>query len=73
VDLHINTKIYQVPPSGAGSEMSDLKTAADIPVRVTGTITDYKIRPDLEAAVKGEVKEKLKEKAKNKLRELLGG
>jgi AsmA protein len=73
VDLHINTKIYQVPPSGAGSEMSDLKTAADIPVRVTGTITDYKIRPDLQAAVKGEVKEKLKEKAREKLRELLGG
>ena len=73
VDLHISTKIYQVPPSGAGSEMSDLKTAADIPVRVTGTVTDYKIRPDLEAAVKGEVKEKLKEKAREKLRELLGG
>jgi hypothetical protein len=60
--------------------MQDMKTAADIPVRVTGTLTDYKIRPDLEAALKGEVKEKVKEKkeelkkkARDKLRELLGG
>ncbi len=80
VDLHINSTIYQVPPSGAGAEMSDLKTAAAIPVRVTGTITNYKVRPDLDAALKAEVKGKLdekknelKEKAKNKLRELLGG
>jgi AsmA protein len=80
IDLHINSKVYEVPPSGAGAEMSDLKTAAEIPVRVTGTITDYKIRPDIEAALKGQAKEKiekkkeeLKEKAKEKLRELLGG
>jgi AsmA protein len=80
VDLHVNAKVYQVPPSGAGAEMKDMKTAADIPVRVTGTLTDYKIRPDFEAALKGEVKEKVKEKkeelkkkARDKLRELLGG
>jgi AsmA protein len=80
VDLHINTTIYQVPPAGAGAEMSDLKTAAAIPVRVTGTISDYKVRPDLDAALKAEMKGKLeekknelKEKAKNKLKELLGG
>ena len=80
VDLHINTTIYQVPPSGAGAEMSDLKTAAAIPVRVTGTISNYKVRPDLDAALKAELKgrleekkNELKEKAKNKLKELLGG
>jgi AsmA protein len=80
VDLHINSTIYQVPPSGAGAEMSDLKTAVAIPVRVTGTISNYKVRPDLDAALKAEVKgrleekkNELKEKAKNKLKELLGG
>jgi len=80
VDFHINTTIYQVPPSGAGAEMSDLKTAVAIPVRVTGTISNYKVRPDLDAALKAELKgrleekkNELKEKAKNKLKELLGG
>lgn len=80
LDMHINATIYQVPPSGAGAEMSDLKTAAAIPVRVTGTISDYKVRPDLDAALKGAVEEKLdqkknelKEKVRDKLRELLGG
>lgn len=73
VDIKVKTKIYQVPPSGAGSEMADLKTAADIPVRVTGTLTDYKVRPDLAAAAEGEAKEKLKQKARDKLRKLLGG
>ncbi len=73
VDIKVKTKIYQVPPSGAGSEMADLKTAADIPVRVTGTLTDYKVRPDLEAAATGEITEKLKQRARDKLRKLLGG
>ncbi|MGH8314816.1 MAG: AsmA family protein, partial [Steroidobacterales bacterium] len=80
IDVHVNAKVYQVPPSGAGAEMKDMTTAADIPVRVTGTLTDYKIRPDIDAALKGAVKEKvnekkeeLKQKARDKLRELLGG
>src|SRR5882672_297129 len=72
VDIKVKTRVYQVPASGAGSEMADLKTAADIPVRVTGTLTDYKIRPVLDEAVKGEVREKLKKKARDKLLELLG-
>ena len=80
LDLHINTTIYQVPPSGAGAEMADLKAAAAIPVRVTGTITDYKVRPDFDAAVKAEVKkqvdeqkEDLKKKVREKLKGLFGG
>jgi len=80
LDLHINTTIYQVPPSGAGAEMADLKTAAAIPVRVTGTFTDYKVRPDFDAAVKAEVKkqvdeqkEDLKKKVREKLKGLFGG
>jgi hypothetical protein len=79
IDLHVNATIYQVPPSGAGSEMKDLTTAAAIPVRVSGTLSNYKVRPDLDAALKGEVKQKIKDeedklrkKARDKLRELLG-
>jgi AsmA protein len=80
LDLHINTTIYEVPASGAGAEMTDLKAAAAIPVRVTGTFTDYKVRPDLDAALKGEVKKKieekkeeLKQKVRDKLKDLFGG
>ena len=80
IDLHFNATVYQVPPSGAGAEMADLKTAAAIPVRVTGTISDYKVRPDVEAALKGELKgkveekkEELKQKLQDKLKELIGG
>jgi AsmA protein len=34
-------------------------TAVDIPLKITGTYTDPKVRPDLEAAAKGAVKQKL--------------
>jgi AsmA protein len=79
IDLHFDANIYQVPASGAGSEMADVKTAAAIPVRVTGTLTDYKVRPDLDAALKAELKKKieeqkegLKQKLQDKLRDLFG-
>jgi hypothetical protein len=59
--------------------MQDLK-AAEIPVRVTGTLADMKVRPDFDALAKAEAKQKVEEKKqeltdklKDKLDKWLGG
>jgi AsmA protein len=74
LDYKLQTNLYQVPPEDAGAEMQDLKTA-QIPVRVSGTLADMKIRPDFDALVKAETKQKVDEKTKeltDKLKDKLG-
>jgi AsmA protein len=79
LDYKLQTNLYKVPPEGAGAEMQDLK-AAEIPVRVSGTLEDMKVRPDFDALAKVEAKKKVDEKTqeltdklKDKLGKWLGG
>jgi len=74
VDYKLTANVYRVPPEGAGAEMASLK-ATEIPVRVSGTMADLKIRPDVEGLAKAKAKEKLeskKEELAEKLNEKLG-
>lgn len=77
VNYRLVAEVYKLPASGAGSEMADVK-ALEIPIAVTGTLADMKIRPDvgdlLKAKVRKEVgkhKEELKKKLDDKLKSLL--
>jgi AsmA protein len=79
VNYRLQTTLYQVPEQGAGAEMKDLK-AAEIPVRVSGTIDDPKVGLDTEALAKAqagqkleETKQEMTEKLKEKLGKWLGG
>jgi AsmA protein len=79
LDYRLQTNLYKIPPENAGAEMQDLK-AAEIPVRVTGTLADLKVRPDFDALAKAEAKQKVEEKKqeltdklKDKLDKWLGG
>jgi AsmA protein len=74
LDYKLQTNLYKIPPEDAGAEMQDLK-AAEIPVRVNGTLADMKVRPDFDALVKAETKQKVEEKQKeltDKLKDKLG-
>ncbi len=71
IDYRLVANVYKVPPEGAGAEMQSLR-ATEIPVRVSGTLADPKIRPDLQAQAKAKVQEKIEEK-KGELMEKLGG
>ena len=74
VDYRLNTSVYRIPEEGAGAEMKDLK-AADIPMRVSGTLADLKVRPDLDALAKAEASKKVEEEKQaltDKLKEKLG-
>lgn len=81
VDYRLVTEIYKLPESDEAT-MADLK-AAEIPVTITGTLADMKVRPDVEGYLKSrfkkevdkkvdEKKEELKKKLGDKLKGLLG-
>jgi AsmA protein len=78
IDYRVTAEVYEIPPEGAGAEMADLK-ALEIPMTITGTLAEPKVRPDLDALVKQRVKEKVEEKKEevkkritDKLRDLIG-
>jgi AsmA protein len=81
LDYTIITTVLKTPP-GADAGTAELARAR-IPVNITGTFTDPKIRPDLAGMAKErvkqevekrkeEVQEKVKEKVKDKLKGLFG-
>jgi len=80
VDYRLVTEVYKLPEGE--DALSDLK-AAEIPVTITGTLADLKVRPDVEAYLKSrfkkevdkkvdEKKDELKKKLGDKLKGLLG-
>lgn len=51
---------------------SPLLSGIDIPVTITGTLSDPKARPDIETLAKGQLGQKLRETLQDKLQSLLG-
>lgn len=73
VNYRLVAEVYKLPSEGAGSEMVDVK-ALEIPIAVTGTLADLKIRPDVGDLVKVRVRkevDKHREDLKKKLDEKL--
>jgi AsmA protein len=68
VDYRLVTEVYKLPENEA-SELADLK-AAEIPVTITGTLADMKVRPDVEGYLKGRVRKEVNEKVEEKKEEL---
>src|SRR5690606_1917838 len=50
IDYQLKTTVYRVPEDAA-TELASLKSV-EIPVRISGTLDDLKVRPDLEARAK---------------------
>jgi AsmA protein len=80
VDYRLVTEVYKLPEGD--DSLGDLK-AAEIPVTITGTLADMKVRPDVEGYLKArfkkevdrkvdEKKEELRKKLGDKLKGLLG-
>ncbi|MGH8236911.1 MAG: AsmA-like C-terminal region-containing protein, partial [Steroidobacteraceae bacterium] len=67
LDYRLVAAVLKIPREGAdAAQMQDL-VDAQIPVKVTGALSDPKVRPDLEGYLKGEAKKKVEEKIKDKL------
>jgi AsmA protein len=67
VDYRLVTEIYKLPEGDAS--VADLK-AAEIPVTITGTLADMKVRPDVEGYLKSRVKKEVDKKLDEKKEEL---
>jgi AsmA protein len=82
LDYHLTATVLKIPREGAEADAQDL-VDAQIPVRVTGSLSDPKVRPDLEGYLKNQAKQrveqerdkveqKVKDKLGDKLKDLLG-
>ena len=75
LDYRLVANVLKIPREGADTaQMQDMVDAA-IPVKVTGALSDPKIRPDIEGYVKGQVKERVdkeKDKLEQKVKDKLG-
>lgn len=74
LDYRLIAAVMKIPREGAEAEQAQDLVDAQIPVKITGALTDPKVRPDLEGYLKSEVKqrvEKEKDKAEEKIKEKL--
>ena len=72
VDLHLVATVLKAPPDSQGAGLSQLTLAA-IPVTVTGTVSDPKVRPDLQGLIKSQLQQKARDIIRNKLGDKLKG
>ncbi len=75
VDYRMTARILENPElaTDATAEELDEFTEAKIPLRITGSLADPTIAPDIEKMLKDEVKEKVEEEIKDKLLKKLFG
>jgi AsmA protein len=67
LDYRLVAAVLKIPREGADpSQLQDM-VDAQIPVKVTGSLSDPKVRPDLEGYLKGEAKKEVEKKIKDKL------
>ena len=75
LDYRLIATVLKIPREGADTEQMEDLVDAQIPVKVTGALTDPKVRPDIEGYLKGKVKERVdqeKDKLEEKVKEKLG-
>lgn len=79
LNYQLTATVLRIPPEGSDpAQMQDMVNAS-IPIRITGSLDDPKVRPDVEGYVKDRAKQelkkqedKLKDKLGDKLKDLLG-
>jgi AsmA protein len=77
LDYKLLAAVLKIPREGADAAQVQDLVDAEIPVKITGSLTDPKVRPDLEGYLKNELKQrvdkekgKVEEKLKDKLKDL---
>ncbi|HEX7114618.1 MAG TPA: AsmA family protein [Steroidobacter sp.] len=74
LDYRLMTTVLKIPRESAETEGMEDMVDAEIPVRITGSLTDPKVRPDIEGYLKSKVKERVekeREKVEEKVKEKL--
>lgn len=72
LDYRLTATVLKIPPEGADTEQMQELADATIPVKISGTLSDPKVRPDIEGYLKNKFKGRIDEqrdKAEEKLKE----
>lgn len=75
LDYNLVAAVLKVPREGADAAQLQDMVDAEIPVKITGSLTDPKVRPDIEGYLKEEAKQRVdkeREKVEEKLKKKLG-
>lgn len=75
LDYRLMAAILKIPKEGADATQMQDMVDAEIPVRITGPLTDPKVRPDLEGYAKAQIKQRVDEergKLEEKVKEKIG-
>jgi AsmA protein len=70
LDYRLVAAVLKIPREGADTTQMQDMVDAQIPVKVTGALSDPKVRPDLEGYLKGAAKKEVEKKIKDKLKDL---
>ena len=72
LDYRLVAAVLKIPREGADTATTQMQDMVDaqIPVKVTGSLSDPKVRPDLEGYLKGEAKKEVEKKIKDKLKDI---
>ena len=77
LDYNLIAAVLKIPRESADAAQAQDLVDAEIPVKITGSLSDPKVRPDLEGYLKNELKQrvdkekdKVEEKLKDKLKDL---
>ena len=72
LDYRLVAAVLKIPREGADTTTTQMQDMVDaqIPVKVTGSLSDPKVRPDLEGYLKGEAKKEVEKKIKDKLKDI---
>lgn len=68
VDYRLVAEVYKLPEGGS-AQLADLK-AAEIPVTISGTLADMKVRPDVQGYLESRFKKQVNEKVEEKKEDL---
>lgn len=69
IDYRLVLSAYKLPPSGSGGPPGDAKLA-DVPLRVSGSLDNLEVRPDLEALAAAKVRQEVNDRLQGKSQEL---
>jgi hypothetical protein len=67
--MRIDAEVFRLPPEGEGAELADLR-AARIPIVITGTLEDPKVRVDLGSMVRERARSEVREQVEERTEEL---
>ena len=75
IDYHLIARVFDRPEMLQNATQEELNafTQAEIPLRISGSLTSPSVKPDLEKLLRKRIEDEIKDKLKERLKDLFGG